>query len=103
LRILILALLACLVLGPASAETLIEAELYLDGTETHDRLGDTAGDLYICNRGSNESGPYLLLVTDAAELDRTWAWNCSRVAAGVNFTRLGNGQSTTTRRVTVTH
>jgi carboxypeptidase T len=48
--------------------TLMEAKLYVNDTRDLDRLGDLAGDLYICSRGVDEQGAYLVLVTDAEQV-----------------------------------
>jgi hypothetical protein len=48
----------------------MEARLYVDDTRDLERLGSRAGDLYICSRGSDENGTYLVLVTDAEQLNR---------------------------------
>ena len=54
--------------------TLIEAKVYMDDIRSFDRLVDLAGDLYICSRGADESGPYLLIITDAEQL--AWLQEC---------------------------
>jgi hypothetical protein len=46
----------------------MEAKLYVNDARDLDRLGSLAGDLYICSRGADENGTYLLLVTDAEQL-----------------------------------
>jgi Zinc carboxypeptidase len=63
--------LACLMtagLAQDRSVTLMEAKLYVNDARDLDRLGSLAGDLYICSRGADENGTYLLLVTDAEQL-----------------------------------
>lgn len=52
------------------AVTLMEAKLYVDDVRDLEQLGSFAGDLYVCSRGTDERGSYLLLVTNAGELER---------------------------------
>ena len=63
--------LACFVaagLAQDRSATLMEAKLYINDVRDLDRLGGLAGDLYICSRGTDGNGTYLLLVTDAEQL-----------------------------------
>ncbi|MBN2464022.1 zinc carboxypeptidase [candidate division WOR-3 bacterium] len=48
--------------------TLMEARLYVNDARDLDRLGSLAGDLYVCSRGADENGAYLVLVTDDEQL-----------------------------------
>gem|GEM_PF-3718579 len=71
-RLLMLAL-ACLMTAGLAQErsvTLMEAKLYVNDARDLERLGSLAGDLYICSRGADENGTYLVLVTDAEQLAR---------------------------------
>ncbi|MBM3313163.1 hypothetical protein FJY70_01060, partial [candidate division WOR-3 bacterium] len=52
------------------SNTLMEARLYVSDRQDMERLGSLAGDLYVCSRGVDENGTYLVLVTDAGQLDR---------------------------------
>lgn len=64
-------LLLCLVAAASAQDrsvTLMEAKLYINGSGDLDRLGSLAADLYVCSRGSDEQGSYLVLVTNADEL-----------------------------------
>jgi hypothetical protein len=68
---LMLLTLACFVTAGFAQDrsvTLMEAKLYVNDVSDLDRLGSLAGDLYICSRGADENGTYLLLVTDAGQL-----------------------------------
>ncbi len=68
---LVTLVLACLVTAGAAQDrsaTLMEVRLYVNDARDLDRLGSLAGDLYICSRGADENGTYLLLVTDAGQL-----------------------------------
>jgi hypothetical protein len=68
-----LAVLVCLAAAAFAqdpAATLMEAKLYVDDARDLERLGSLAGDLYVCSRGADERGSYLLLVTNADELER---------------------------------
>jgi hypothetical protein len=68
-----LAVLVCLtaaVFAQDRAAPLMEAKLYVDDARDLERLGGLASDLYVCSRGVDERGSYLLLVTNAAELER---------------------------------
>jgi len=63
----------CAVLFAAAAAqeqpaTLMEARLYVDDVQDVKRLGGLAGDLYVCSRGEDELGTYLVLVTDSSQL-----------------------------------
>jgi hypothetical protein len=70
LIVLFLASVSTAALAQDLSVTLQEARLYIDDVRDLDRLGDLAGDLYICSRGEDENGAYLVLVTDAAQLGR---------------------------------
>jgi hypothetical protein len=52
------------------SNTLMEARLYASDAQDLGRLGSLAGDLYICSRGVDENGTYLVLVTDSEQLGR---------------------------------
>lgn len=71
-RLAMLALVCLVTTGFAQdhSATLMEAKLYVDDARDLGRLGNLAGDLYICSRGADENGTYLLLVTDAEQLAR---------------------------------
>ncbi len=71
-RMMLLALVCLVTAGFAQdrSVTLIEARLYVNDARDLDRLGDLAGDLYICSHGTDENGTYLVLVTDAEQLAR---------------------------------
>ncbi|MBM3330272.1 zinc carboxypeptidase [candidate division WOR-3 bacterium] len=73
-RLMLLALTCLTVAGLAwsgpSAPVLMEAKLYVSDVQDLDHLGTIAGDLYICSRGADEKGTYLVLVTDADQLGR---------------------------------
>jgi hypothetical protein len=67
---LVLLCLGAITTAQDRSATLMEAKLYVEDPEDLVRLGALAGDLYICSRGVDEQGPYLLLVTDAEQLAR---------------------------------
>ncbi|UCG43633.1 MAG: hypothetical protein JSU73_03180 [candidate division WOR-3 bacterium] len=67
---LVLLCLAAITTAQDRSVRLMEAKLYVEGAEDLNRLGYLAGDLYICSRGMDENGAYLLLVTDADQLAR---------------------------------
>ncbi len=71
-RLIILALTFLLGIGLAIDEpsTLMEAKIYIDDIKSFHRLGDLAGDLYICSRGVDEFGSYLLIITNDEQLIR---------------------------------
>ncbi len=71
-RLLILALASLVTVAFAQdrSVTLMEAKLYVNDVRDIDRLGSLAGDLYICSRGADDNGTYLVLVTDAEQLAR---------------------------------
>ncbi len=71
-RLLILTLVCFLTAGLAQdrSATLMEAKLYVNDAHDLDRLSSLAGDLYICSRGADDNGTYLLLVTSEQELAR---------------------------------
>jgi len=48
----------------------MEARLYVNDASDFERLGNLSGDLYVCSRGVDEHGPYVVLVTDAEQLAR---------------------------------
>ena len=70
LPILVLACLVTAGLAQDRSVTLMEARLYVNDARDLNRLGSLAGDLYICSRGADENGTYLVLVTDAEQLSR---------------------------------
>jgi len=71
-RLAILALTCLLGTGFALDYTspLIEAKVYIDDIHSFDRLSDLAGELYICSRGTDEDGQYLLIITDDEQLTK---------------------------------
>jgi len=71
-RLSILTLVCFVTAGLAQdrSATLMEAKLYVNDAHDLDRLGSLAGDLYICSRGADGNGTYLLLVTSEQELAR---------------------------------
>jgi hypothetical protein len=71
-RLIILFLTCLLGAGLALDEhtTLIEAKVYIDDIRSFNRLCDLAEDLYICSRGIDEFGSYLLIITNDEQLSR---------------------------------
>ena len=67
--LLTLACVVAVVFAQDLSLPLMEARLYVEDPTDLDRLGALAGDLYVCSRGADEHGSYLLLVTNAEELD----------------------------------
>jgi hypothetical protein len=70
-RLVMLLALACLVTAGVAQDrsaTLMEAKLYVNDAHDLDRLGNIAGELYVCSRGEDENGTYLVLVTDGEQL-----------------------------------
>lgn len=69
-KLALLALACFVTIGFAQEQptTLMEAKLYIKEARDLDRLGNLAGDLYICSRGADDNGAYLVLVTDAEQL-----------------------------------
>lgn len=68
LIIIVLIFLLGTVLALDEHSTLIEAKVYIDDIKSFHRLGDLASDLYICSRGIDEYGSYLLIITDEEQL-----------------------------------